>query len=88
MSKIKQLKKRKSIKILKTTIPFLLIGILIEYFLIINHSSLTNGTKYIAVDIAYVIGIIAIFILAIITFCSIIALIVDMIEIWLIGKVS
>jgi len=79
-SKFNQLKSRKSFKILKTGIPILLIGVIIEYMLFLNHSSITSGSIYILIDLAYTLGMAILFLLTLLIICSVIALIIDYIE--------
>jgi len=79
--KLRELKDRKSYKILKKAIPILVIGGLIEYALFFRHSSIANGNNYIAVDLAYVIIMPVLLISAILIFCALFALIADIIEI-------
>lgn len=87
-NKLPQLKGRKSVLVLKKVIPLLLIGGVFEFVLLIHHSSLTKGTKYIFLDILYSLGVPILFIFVVLALCSIIALAVDISELWVTGKLS
>ena len=74
----------KSYRILKWGIPILSIIILIEYFLLYHHSSISIDSTNLFFDLLYTILIFPLIILLFLIFTAIISLIIDLIEIWLI----
>ena len=82
------IKDRKSLKTFRKLLILLMLGGLIEYLLFLNLSTTPGGSKSILIHLVYSFGIIGIFFNAVFAVCSLIGLIVDVIEFILTGNIS